>query len=733
MRLLCALFVALPLSASTLTGRVLDSTKAPLPGVTVESGKRVAVTGADGRYALELPAGTCDVTYRLINFATTVKRGVAVPGSVDVTLYLSTSADVVVTAKQTFRNLTDIDEPVNDLIGIADAATVGVVTPKEIERRPFRRAGEILETIPGVVISQHSGEGKANQYYLRGFNLDHGTDISIAVAGVPVNMPTHAHGQGYADANFLIPELLSGVQYKKGPYYAEEGDFSSAGAVNINYLSALERPIAIAQGGTYGYLRGLAAASPKVGNGYLLTAIEAAENKGPWVHPDDYRRINAILRYSRGGQSGGWSITGMAYSARWNATDQIPQRAVDDGEIPRFGFVDDTDGGTTARYSLSADWQRNDSTRLTQLTAYALKYRLNLFSNFTYFLDDPVNGDQFEQADDRLVAGARASHRWLAGRTENVIGLQLRRDDIDNVGLYHTAARVRLGTIRQDAVTQTSGALYMQSSAQWAPWVRTVAGLRADRYRFDVDSDKKSASLLSPKLSAVFGPFGNTELYANAGFGFHSNDGRGAVTTSVSPLARTKAAEAGVRSTSIPRLHLTAALWTLDIASELVFVGDAGATEAAQASRRRGVEVASFLDLRQGLVVDASYAYSRSRFRDGTRIPGAVEGVASVGLSVNDIKRFSGELRYRYFGPRPLIEDNSVRSDASHLVSARIGYALTPRVRIDCDVLNLLDAKTSDIDYFYTSRLRGEAAPVDDVHFHPVEKRALRFGIVTSF
>jgi outer membrane receptor protein involved in Fe transport len=260
-----------------------------------------------------------------------------------------------------------------------------------------------------------------------------------------------------------------------------------------------------------------------------------------------------------------------------------------------------------------------------------------------------------------------------------------------------------------------------------------VAGLRADRYRFDVSSDAREASLLSPKLSAIFGPFGNTELYANAGWGFHSNDGRAAVTSAVSPLARTKAAEVGLRSTSIPRLHLTAALWSVDIASELLFVGDAGSTEAGEASRRRGVEVASLLDLRRGLVVDASYAWSRARFRDGDRIPGAVEGVASVGMSVIDGKRFSGEVRWRWFGPRPLVEDDSVRSSASSLVSARVGYGVTPHVRVDVDALNLLDAKASDVDYFYASRLRGEASAVEDVHFHPVEKRSFRIGIVTSF
>ncbi|HEY0144335.1 MAG TPA: TonB-dependent receptor [Thermoanaerobaculia bacterium] len=753
---------------SSVAGRVLDSTGAALPGVTVEAlpvaagAAGMAVSAADGAYSVALTPGTYDLSFRLLNFATGIRRGVVVSGNAaaraDVTLYLSSSADVVVTGKQTFRNLADLNEPVNDLIGIAGSATEGVVTAKEIERRPFRRAGDVLETVPGVIVSQHSGEGKANQYYLRGFNLDHGTDIAITVAGVPVNMPTHGHGQGYADANFLIPELVSAVQYKKGPYFAEEGDFASAGAVNVNYASLLDKPLVLLQGGSGRFGRALLAASPKVGDGFLLYALEGGTNDGPWTRPDDFRKLNGLLRYTSGDQRGGFSITAMGYSARWNATDQIPHRAVRDGTLARFGLIDATDGGETSRYSLASEWQRNSPSALTQAGAYAIRYRLNLFSNFTYFLDDPANGDQFEQADDRRVAGLRGSHRWLARwgsvSVENLIGLQARHDDIRNVGLYRTRARERLATTRQDRVGQSSGAVYGQTALQWSSWLRTVAGVRADHYRFDVrsgdsaNSGRDDASLVSPKLTMIFGPWRNTELYANAGSAFHSNDARGATirvdpATSqpaerVTPLVRSRGAELGLRSTPVPRVHLTAALWGLDIASELLFVGDAGTTEASRPSRRTGVELATFYNLRDWLALDVEYAYSRARFRGddpgGDRIPGAVEGVASVGLSVIDLGRLSGELRYRYFGPRPLIEDGSIRSEASNLLNARVGYRITPRIRLDLDVFNLLDAEVSDIDYFYTSRLPGEPlAGVEDLHFHPVETRAFRLGVTTSF
>jgi hypothetical protein len=752
----------------SLSGRVLDSTDAVLPGVTVEAVPVAAgpfattVTAADGTYVLALAPGTYDISFRLLNFATSVRRGVVISGNTperaDVTLYLASSADVVVTAKRTFRNLADLDEPVNDLIGIAGSATEGVVTAGEIERRPFQRAGEILETVPGVIVSQHSGEGKANQYYLRGFNLDHGTDIAITVAGVPVNMPTHGHGQGYADANFLIPELVSAVQYRKGPYFAEEGDFASAGAVNVNYVSLLDKPLAVLQGGSGGFGRALFAASSMLGNGFLLYAAEAGTNDGPWTRPDDFRKFNGVVRYTTGDQRGGFSITAMGYHAKWNATDQIPSRAVDDGTLARFGLIDATAGGETSRYTLASEWQRNSSSTLTRAAAYAIRYRLNLFSNFTYFLDDPVEGDQFEQADDRLVTGMRGSHRWLARwgsvAAENVVGVQARHDDIRNVGLYRTRERERFATTRQDRVGETSAGVYAQTALQWTAWLRTVAGLRADHFRFDVhsgiaaNSGRDDASLVSPKLTMIFGPWRNTELYANAGSAFHSNDARGATiridpatgqsAERVTPLVRSRGAELGLRSAPVPGIHLTAALWALDIASELLFVGDAGTTEASRPSRRTGLEVAAFRRFRDWLALDVEYAYSRARFRGndpaGNHIPGAVEGVASVGLSVIDWRRLSGELRYRYFGPRPLTENGSIRSEASNLLSARVGYRITPRFRLDLDVFNVLDAQVSDIDYFYTSRLPGEPANgVEDLHFHPAEPRALRIGITTSF
>ena len=341
-------------ATGTVSGRAVDQTGAVLPGVIVnlvtEAGDFTAVTDGAGAYRFDdVPAGRAELTYRLIDFgilrrSVTVDPGRAVTG--DAVLTLSLSADVLVTGSSTFRNIAEVENPAENLVGIAAAASQGAITAQQLEARPLMRAGEVLETVPGMVISQHSGEGKANQYYLRGFNLDHGTDFAATVAGIPVNTPTGAHAHGYADMNFLIPELISGVQFKKGPYFADEGDFSAAGAANINYVSQLERPMAILGSGHDGWGRMLGAASPRVGNGYLLGAVEGNRNDGPWVRPDGYRRINGVLRYSRGDNRNGLSVTGMGYWADWDSTDQIAQRAITSGLTSRFGFLDPTNGGT---------------------------------------------------------------------------------------------------------------------------------------------------------------------------------------------------------------------------------------------------------------------------------------------------------------------------------------------------------------------------------------------------
>ena len=649
----------------------------------------------------------------------------------------------------------------DDILGVATSSSEGVVSAADIATRPIFRPGEIMETIPGVIVTQHSGSGKANQYFLRGFNLDHGTDLATDFEGIPINMPSHAHGQGYTDLNFLIPELVSEVDYKKGNYYANVGDFGSAGAFSIRYFDVLPSSFLRVEGGEVGYERAVFAMSPKLGPGHLLYALELEHNEGPWDRGDNYQKINGVVSYSMGDGQNGASVTALAYHGAFNSTDQVPQRAIAEKIIDRFGEIDPTDGGDSARYGLNGEWHRGTENENTRMAAYASYYDLDLFSDFTYFLDDPVNGDQFEQKDRRVYLGASASQMWrfkvLGFDTENTVGLQERTDFIRN-GLYHTDDRGRLSTTRQDVIDETRVGPYLENKTTWLPWLRTVAGFRADVFSFhdnDTSDEIKggeTAAIVSPKFSLVLGPWYKTELYLNGGYGFHSNDVRGAVgppipgvpgTGGVNPLVKSKGAEIGLRNTLLPGLQSSLTLWVLDLDSELVFAGDSASNEPSRPSRRWGVEFANFYRPTSWLTLDLDFAYSNARFTDhdpaGPWVPEAIESTLDAGIAFHDLgsgwqKGFYGSLRLRFFGTRNLIEDASQRSDPTTLVYLQLGYKFNQSWEVNFDVFNLLDSQDSDIDYYYTSRLSGEPAEgVNDIHTHQTEPREFRGGVTLHF
>jgi hypothetical protein len=759
-------------STGVVTGTVSDETGGVLPGVNVAlrrsgtSSSQEIVTDASGAYHFDgVPSGPAEVTFQLINFSD-VRRAITVtPGgttTANAMMLVAVSADIVITAPRTFRNLAEIDNPAENLVGVASAGSEGAITALQLAIRPVNRAAEVLETVPGLIISQHSGEGKANQYYLRGFNLDHGFDFAQTIAGIPVNMPTHAHAQGYADSNFLIPELVSGLQFRKGPYYAANGDFSSAGSANINYFNVLERPIVSLTGGSFDYGRFFGAVSPRVGRGNLLTAFEFERDNGPWVSPNGKDKYNGVVRYSQGDARNGLSATFMGFSNHWHSTDQIPQRAVDSGLIDRFGFIEETDGGETFRYSGAVDWQRSGTNDSTRLTAYLQRYGVQLFHNFTYFLNDPVNGDQFEQFERRWTSGAKLTYRRLQRfgetPTENAFGVDLRNDSVGGpLGLYLTRETERLSTVRVDDVDQSSVGIFAQSEIELGRRFRATVGLRGDIYHWNVQSDnalnsgEKTSAIASPKVSAAFGPWAGTELYANWGWGFHSNSGLG-ITLTVDPLtgepadtapsfARAKGAEFGVRTVALRGLQSTATLWYLDFDSELIYVGDSGSTEAGPASRRLGIEITNYIYPHPWLNVDVDVSFSRARFLDVPEgenfVPGALNRVISAGVGINPPGGVNagpfGSLRLRHFGPRPLIEDNSVSSKQTSIVNGEVGYKFSDRLRLVLEAFNVFDAEVSDIDYFFESRLRDEPAPVEDIHFHAAIPRSARLGLRVSF
>ena len=481
--------------------------------------------------------------------------------------------------------------------------------------------------------------------------------------------------------------------------------------------------------------------------------MEYLHNDGPWKRGDDYERVNAYLGYRRGDAQRGWSLITMASDGEWLATDQVPRRAVAAGAIDRYGLLDPGPRGSTSRFSLSGEAHKGGSTSLTSVSAYAIRYEFDLISNFTYFLDGAENGDQFEQVDQRWVYGAAVTHRWsahLGGRhSDNAVGLTLRSDDIAN-GLYRTVDLERRATTRQDDVRQLGGGLWGESWLRLTPELRLGLGLRADHYRADVTGFRPANSgtaddwILSPKASLVWGPAPAIELYLNAGTGFHSNDARGA-TIRVDPvtgeavdrvdaLVRATGADLGFRTTIRGDLQTTVSLFWLELDSELLFVGDAGATEASRPSRRAGIEWTNFWQVSPAVGVDLDVTWTDAEFTDddpvGADIPGAIETTVAAGVTVADLGRWSGALRLRYFSGGPLIEDGSVSWGPTVLLNGRLGYRWNDRLTLHLDVFNLLGREDDDIAYFYASRLPGEPQEgVEDVHFHPTERPSARLSV----
>ena len=570
-----------------LSGTIVDPSGASIAGAAVRvrsmNGNVLATTQSDtnGSFAISgLPAGDFQLAVSHADFET--KEIFVTIGTIEATAPLRISLDVrAVSATINVQGRED------DLTGVAQSATQGTVGAKEIEDRPILRSGEVLETVPGVIITQHAGGGKANQYFLRGFNLDHGTDFAVFLDDMPLNLPSHAHGEGYADMNIVIPELVQRVNYEKGPYYADVGNYGSAGSAHLEFYKTLPENFFQVEGGMYGYERAVFGVSEKVGSGSLLFGGEFYHDDGPWKHPDNFYKYNGLLRYSQGDEANGFSITAHAYRGTWNSSDQIPVTAVP--LVGYFGALNPTDGGDSDRYSLQAEWHHQNDHSRTQITAYGFYYYLNLLSDFTYYLDDPVKGDQFEQQDKRWVAGIDARHtifsQWGGHKVENTFGLQVRNDWVKN-GLYRTRNRARtdkddINACNDEPIdacninanltavlpadtdvnkfTDTMFGLYMENKIQWRDKFRTVVAIRGDDAIYNVTSLTPSYTatelpgapvvnfvaansgtatkfLPEPKASLIFGPWSKTEFYVQGGFSFHSNDARGA-TQSQEPIS----------------------------------------------------------------------------------------------------------------------------------------------------------------------------------------------------
>jgi outer membrane receptor protein involved in Fe transport len=537
-------------------------------------------------------------------------------------------------------------------------------TGGQVNTIPFYRPGEALEIVPGLAVTQHSGEGKANQYYLRGFDLDHGADLALYIDGMPINARTHGHGQGWADANFIMPELLASIDARKGPYNVEDGDFSNAGTLRMQYLTRVPQGVFATTAGEFGYARQFGMKSWEFMGGDILGAAEGQFYNGPWIVPNDARKINAVLRYSRGTEADGFGVTGMAYANRWNSTDQIPLRAVDQGLISRWGTIDPTDGANSTRFSLSTHWDQKSDNHYSHVDAYAIHSTLQMYSNFTYFLTNPILGDQFRQFDRRTILGSNGIHgiqfNLADYPSELRFGYQTRWDDI-RVGLGDSYRRAVYDHLRNDLVTEGNVSFLTDVKTKWAPWLTTIAGARYDYYWASVggyqtpadapivgyvndnplqpiklytapyNSGTSSAQLISPKASVIVNPFDDkTDFYLNFGCGFHSTDARGTVqnfsTNEINDdlsyvwvakrplLSPSTAAEVGVKTKAIDKLESALTLFWIQLRSENVFSGDTGNTVFGPPSRRIGIEFTNHYRPLSWLSFEGDLTMTNARF-----------------------------------------------------------------------------------------------------------------------
>jgi hypothetical protein len=665
------------------------------------------------------------------------------------------------------------DGRAKDLIGIKGSASQGELTQAQFEYRPLSRNGELVEVVPGVVATQHSGSGKANQYFLRGYNLDHGTDFTTYVDGIPMNMPTHAHGQGYMDLNSVIPELVKNIEYGKGPYYAEVGDFSSAGYAKMFSMDKLPAGIAKFTGGEFGYYRGLLANSNKIGNGDLLYAGEFNLYDGVWQQPEGSKKFNGMLRYSLNEEKWGLSVNAKAYTNSWTATNQIPQAAIDNGTLNKYGTMDPTDGGNSNRYSFSTNlWNKGDNWK-NDANIYALYYDVNLFSNFTGYLN-PVAGDQIHQFEHRVQTGGNIEHthnnKLFGFDMDNTIGLQFRHDEIMGLRLDNTIARQYLNSVSHSNISESTAGLYIKNQTYWHEKVRTIAGLRGDFINNDVtqtdntahdplinaaNSGHRSKTMLSPKLSIIVGPWYDTEYFANAGYGYHSNDARGTTLqlnpadgtrisgdgtaiNPVNPMAWSRGAEFGIRSNFIHKLNTTLALWWLQSSQELVFTGDDGTTTINGMSQRYGLEWTNYYKPTDWLTLDADLALTSARYmamplgETNNYVPNSVGRVISVGATAIAPNGLFGTVRLRHFGNVPLDPSGTFWAGSTSIVNLGGGYKYK-KYKLEIDLFNIFDSSANDIAYAYQHAYPAGADSQTGIMKHPVEPRMIRATISYNF
>lgn len=624
------------------------------------------------------------------------------------------------------------------------AASSFAVRDREFNLRPIGSVQDILRVTPGLVLVQHSGGGKANQYFLRGFDIDHGTDLALSIDGIPINMVSHGHGQGYADTNFIIPEVVERVEVSKGPYFANQGDFATAGAVNMVSRDSFEHSsvgfgLSGSPGrGALGY-RGLLIASPKFANGVKATfAAELGRQNGPFDNPEGWNKYKLFNKLTLPvNDASSITIGQMSYGGAWHGSGQIPARSVERGDISRFGSIAPDEGGYTSRHQAYVQYKLRPSENAeVKALAYVGVYKFNMFSNFTLALRDPDNGDEIEQVDRRTFYGAKLSYRVVheieGVRFDTTIGGDGRSDDIQNQ-LRNTLHRRELSRVADNDINSTFLGAYANEEVTLLKWLRLVGGGRADMVAFAVD-DKRvqppggrptggvdSAHQFSPKGSVIVSPLqsepAQLDVYVNYGHGFHSNDVRGAFANpKVTPLTRAIGEEVGARTRLFNRWDLAIALWQLDLDNETVWIGDEGTNEAGGATTRRGLELETRYEITKWLAADADITFTRSRFKanagNGSGLALAPKQTWSGGLSARHaLGPGVARAGFRFYGvgDRPASDDGALVAPGFTMFDVHAGYKLR-RFDLALDVENLFNSATRAAQFATTGRLRSEPA-----------------------
>jgi outer membrane receptor protein involved in Fe transport len=657
-----------------------------------------------------------------------------------------------------------------NLIGTATTASQGAVTEQELDLRPAYRVGQLLESVPGLVVTVHSGEGKANQYLTRGFNLDHGTDIANFVDDMPVNRPTNTHGQGYSDLNFIMPEISNGLEYTKGPYYASVGDFGSVASTHMHLANEIPDQVAVAAG-TLGVTNFFAGGTDHfTAQDRLLGGIYYGHVDGPFTHPDNFRKVAGTLRFSHGTDADGYSATAMYFHGEGNMTTDQPLRAIEQGLISRWGSLDPSDGSLSERFSLSGHYGATGDSWKSRSSVYFIRSKMILWNDFTHYLDDPVNSDQEEQYESRTTAGGQSAFTFTQtlGSLQNdmVLGVQVRFDNA-YVNRKHTLQRVPLsycsleqadggaipmpaagGICNADQVHLLDVGPYVEDTTHWTEWLRTVVGFREEYYRAGDRSlttgfeGTTHQTLFQPKGSLIFGPFVDTELYLSAGRGFHSDDVRGVFGTvpiagvpgaagRTPLLAPTTGVELGVRSNIVPKLSMQLALFRQEFNSELAYDADQGQDSASAPSRREGIELSAEYRPTRWMELNTDLAFSRARYRgslaayelDGAFIANAPTFIGSFGVLVDNLGPWFGGLQWRKLGPYPISDGNRFPEDPGYgEFNLDAGYKVSSHLKVQLSIFNVLNTKANSSAYFYTSRLPGEPADgVTGIQVHPLE------------